>query len=91
MSQRYSDRTALKDAYGKTLTFQEMAKRVDSIATSLIGQNLGNGSIVGVFQTAAADWICSLLAILRIGATYVPMVCSHRSELLQVLEYGNPR
>ena len=33
----------------------------------------GEGSRVLVFEDATADWPCSLLAIMRIGAVYIPL------------------
>lgn len=52
-----------------------MDQRIESIASSLRQMlPMSNGqSIVGVFQMPSADWICSLLAILRIGAVYMPL------------------
>ncbi|KUL85552.1 hypothetical protein ZTR_08028 [Talaromyces verruculosus] len=38
-----------------------------------IDQGVGSGSRVPVFQQAAADWVCSMLAIMRVGAIYVPL------------------
>lgn len=67
------NRLALKDGSGKTLSYTQMAQRVDSIAAEMINKDVTPGSRVAVFQEPTADWICSLLAILRIGAVYVPL------------------
>ncbi|KFG78693.1 putative polyketide synthase [Metarhizium anisopliae] len=53
--------------------YRQMAVRVNSIASALINLELSPKSIIGVFQEAGPDWICSMLAILRVGATYIPL------------------
>lgn len=47
-----------------------MAARVHSIAIALIA---ADASRIAVFQEPKTDWICSLLAIMRIGASYLPL------------------
>ncbi|KAH7032562.1 uncharacterized protein B0I36DRAFT_265553 [Microdochium trichocladiopsis] len=68
-----SDKLAVVDDHGVELTYGQMIKRIESIAEALKSSNVGLGSRVLVFQTAAADWVCSMLAIMRIGAIYVPL------------------
>ncbi|KAJ5579632.1 uncharacterized protein N7459_005617 [Penicillium hispanicum] len=68
----YPDRIALKTEDGVELTYSQLQMRVGSIARELANKNVGPGSRIGVFQTPTADWICSLLAIWRVGATYIP-------------------
>ena len=50
-----------------------MADRMNSVTTALSQTQVGHGSRVGVFQEPGVDWICSLLAILRLDATYIPL------------------
>ncbi|GAW22514.1 hypothetical protein ANO14919_120510 [Xylariales sp. No.14919] len=72
MAQLYGDHAALHD--GRTsLTYQEMISRVYSIANQLAELGVQPGSYVGIFQAPGIDWVCSLLAIIRTGATCVPM------------------
>lgn len=73
VSDKYADRTALKDALGNLPTYRDLSKRVDGIAEHLTALGVGSRSAVGVFQVAGADWIASVLAILRAGAAYVPL------------------
>ncbi|KAI9848698.1 MAG: putative Hybrid PKS-NRPS biosynthetic cluster [Sclerophora amabilis] len=73
MVNQYSNNVALKDGVGKSMTYRRMADRVNSIATALLQAQIGHGSKIGVFQEPGVDWICSLLAILRLDATYVPL------------------
>lgn len=69
----HGNKPALKDGLGNSLTYAQMADRVNTIATALTQAGAGEGSLVAVFQDPSADWICSMLAIFRIGATYIPL------------------
>jgi hybrid polyketide synthase / nonribosomal peptide synthetase ACE1 len=68
-----------------------MSSRVDGIASALISANIQNGERIGVFQEPSNDWICSLLAILRIGAVYVPLdLRSNASRLALIVNDCGP-
>ncbi|KAJ5682101.1 uncharacterized protein N7477_002041 [Penicillium maclennaniae] len=71
ISQAYGDRTALKEENGGEVTYSQLEDRVGSISNELLSKGFSAGARVGVFQSPGADWICSLLAIMRIGATYI--------------------
>lgn len=48
-------------------------KWIHKISSALKNKGVDAGSRVLVFQNASAAWVCSMLAIMRIGATYVPL------------------
>lgn len=73
MVDQYPHNVALKDGVGRSMPYYEMANRVALIATALLQAQIGQGSKVGGFQGPGVDWICSLLAVLRLNATYVPL------------------
>ncbi|KAI9661732.1 MAG: putative Hybrid PKS-NRPS biosynthetic cluster [Bathelium mastoideum] len=64
---------AVKDGLGHYLTYADLSDRVEAIAQALQKQGVNEGSRVLVFQQAASDWPCSLLAIMRVGGVYVPL------------------
>ena len=64
---------AIKDSVGNILTYSQAAARVNAIAAALVAANVMDGHKVAVFQEPTADWICSLLAIFRVGAVYIPL------------------
>ncbi|OJJ99624.1 hypothetical protein ASPACDRAFT_43247 [Aspergillus aculeatus ATCC 16872] len=64
-------RPAIEDA-SLSLTYAEMSVRVHTIAALLLSNGVSSGWKVAVFQHPTADWVCCMLAILRIGAVYVP-------------------
>ncbi|KAJ5311844.1 hypothetical protein N7476_007704 [Penicillium atrosanguineum] len=71
ISQAYGDHIALKEENGVEITYSQLHGRVGSIAYELLSKGFSAGTRVGVFQSPGANWICSLLAIMRTGATYV--------------------
>lgn len=73
MIQKHPDAIAIQDGYGSKLTYRDMGRRIEGIAHKLRAISVAPNCIVGVFQMPSADWVCSLLAILRIGAVYMPL------------------
>lgn len=73
VAQENPDKTALVDGHGSSLTYKAVIERVEAIAEALSKDAVGRTSRVLVFQQATADWICSMLAIMRIGGVYVPL------------------
>ncbi|KAJ5788789.1 hypothetical protein N7457_003779 [Penicillium paradoxum] len=70
---RYPNRVALKNEGGSSLTYAEAQRRINVIANELLNHGFGIGTRVGIFQSPGADWICSLIAILRTGGAYIPL------------------
>jgi hybrid polyketide synthase/nonribosomal peptide synthetase ACE1 len=72
---QHPDFIALKDGNGHAMTYAAMDERIESIASVLREQlsKHGNDQVVGVFQMPSNDYICSMLAINRIGAIYLPL------------------
>ncbi|KAK7738315.1 putative Hybrid PKS-NRPS biosynthetic cluster [Cytospora paraplurivora] len=73
MIRRYPDRVALRDSSGDSLTYAEMAKRVNAIAAALASKDLPTGSIIGAFQHPTVDWACSMLASMRLGLVHLSL------------------
>lgn len=70
---QHPDRIAVKDGNNTTLTYIELFERVQGIASALLKCGVDAGSRVSVFQDPSVDFVCSMLAILRINAVYVPL------------------
>lgn len=71
MTKAYPNRVALTDSKGTVLTYNNMTDRVNSISAALQKESITG--IVGVFQSPTPDFVCTILAILRMGLTYVPL------------------
>jgi hybrid polyketide synthase/nonribosomal peptide synthetase ACE1 len=61
------------DGIGKVLTYSDMTNRIEAIGEALLSAGVVADSPVLVYQQPAADWTCSMLAIMRIRAIYVPL------------------
>ncbi|KFA72014.1 hypothetical protein S40288_07669 [Stachybotrys chartarum IBT 40288] len=74
MARTYPHSTAVISANGTVATYDEVVRsRVDSIVADLQDSGITTGSRIGVLQESTADWISSIIAIMRIGATYLPL------------------
>ncbi|RAK98120.1 putative hybrid PKS/NRPS enzyme EqiS-like protein [Aspergillus ibericus CBS 121593] len=83
---------ALKDGEGSRFTYQDMMAEVNKIATALLEAGVSDGDRVAVFQQPTAATICSLLAILRLGAVYVPLdLRSPMPRLAAILKDCQPK
>ncbi|RHZ63238.1 uncharacterized protein CDV56_108187 [Aspergillus thermomutatus] len=71
MVRRYPSATAVKDG-SAAWTYEQLAHRVARIAASLMDHGAARGAPVAVFCERSADMIGCLLAILKVGAVYVP-------------------
>ncbi|EXL67078.1 hypothetical protein FOPG_16777 [Fusarium oxysporum f. sp. conglutinans race 2 54008] len=91
----YGDKTAIRIA-GKSqkelsLTYQQLWKRVTVISEELLLHHVSPGQHVAVYQEATADFVCSMLAVMMVGATYVPLdVGSHLARLGMILSDCQP-
>ena len=72
-SAAFESKLAIKDATGRSMTYHELWVRSNSIASALIDAGIAEGSVIANFQEPGLDWICSFLAILKIGAIYLPL------------------
>lgn len=73
VSLQYLDDIALRDGYSNVLTYRAMNHAVDQMCEALLRADINPGDKVGVFQKCGVMWVCSLLAIWRSGAVYVPL------------------
>jgi len=60
-------------ARGVTLTYEELAARVDEIAEVLRDTGISPGDLVGIALRRSVDMVASTLAIQSCGAAYVPL------------------
>ncbi|PWY77825.1 hypothetical protein BO83DRAFT_406874 [Aspergillus eucalypticola CBS 122712] len=79
MIQQNGSNLALKDGSGKSLTYNDMGRRIDSIIAALRQAGTPKGSVIGVMQEPSVDSICSMLAVFRVGAVYMPF--DHRISI----------
>ncbi len=64
--------TVIEDG-GHTVSREDLSQKVDAIAEVLLAKGVLPGDRVGVHLDRSADLVASLLAILKIGASFVPL------------------
>ena len=90
---RWPDRSALVfDETAETLTFSELAARVDRFAAALAATGIGPGDRVGIMLPNRVEWPLAWLGLARLGAVMVPVNTSYRTaDAGFVLEHAGVR
>lgn len=57
----------------RTLTYRELADRSSALAQALARQGVRSGDVVGVCYERSPDLVVALLAVMRLGAVYLPL------------------
>src|SRR4051794_20878197 len=63
----------IDDASGESMTYSDLAAKVDAVAAWLQGQGIGKGDVVGLTGPNSAEWGIVYHAILRAGGVVTPM------------------
>ena len=66
---RFGDRPALVDADGSTVSYADLHRRSDEIASGLQRLGLGPGSVVGLTLPSTSAWVLAYVAAAKVGAT----------------------
>ena len=90
---RWPDRAALVfDETGESITFSEVASRVDRIAAALAGIGVHRGDRVAIMLPNRAEWPLAWLGIARTGAVTVPLNPGYRTADAEfVLDHARVR
>ena len=80
------------EAHGRRLSYADLARRVDALAARLAQALPSDGErLVGVCLVRDVDLPAWLLAILKVGAAYLPIdPATPQSRLTQILEDAHP-
>jgi amino acid adenylation domain-containing protein len=80
------DAIAIKEGISsRSITYQQMADRVNEIANALLDEGVSVGTHVAMLVNPVADAICAILAIMRIGAVYIPLDVRNSTERLTAI------
>lgn len=66
-------------------SYQELNERADRVATFLDHLGVGSGRLVGILMDRSWEMIVSLLAVLKVGAAYVPLDPLYPKERLRYM------
>lgn len=69
----------------KRLTYQELNHQANQLAHHLVACGVSTGSIVGIYFLPSVEQIISLLAILKVGAVYLPLDPNYPKERLEFM------
>jgi amino acid adenylation domain-containing protein len=67
------ERIAVEDESGRRVTYADLARQADRVATRLARWGIGRGDRVGLFLPKGIEAVASIHGILRRGASYVPV------------------
>ena len=79
--------------YGKdTLTYQELNTHANQLAHFLIQNGLKQNERVAILLPRSPEFIISVLAVLKAGATFIPIPTNYPSgRILGIMEDGQPK
>jgi len=72
-AQRCSDRVAVVDPDGSSVTYRELNDRADRVAGFLLARGLQPGDRVGLVQPKGLTGVCAIFGILKARGAYVPV------------------
>ncbi|PXX69492.1 amino acid adenylation domain-containing protein [Pseudomonas sp. LAMO17WK12:I10] len=78
------DAIALADAQ-HSLSYRQLAEKSTQLAAYLAGQGVGSGSRVAIFMNRSLDLVLAMLAIARVGATYIPLDPAYPEQRLRYM------
>ncbi|UJS03239.1 non-ribosomal peptide synthetase [Cylindrospermopsis raciborskii] len=80
----YGEKVALIESE-RTLTYQKLNQISNQLASHLIEKGVGAETRVGIFQERSLELVASILAVLKCGATYVPLDPQYPAERLNFI------
>ncbi|MGW2515239.1 amino acid adenylation domain-containing protein, partial [Streptomyces scopuliridis] len=72
-------------ADGATLTYRELNRRADALATRLTAAGAGPDTCVGVLLPRSAELLVALVAVLKTGAAYLPLDAALPAERIALI------
>lgn len=67
------------------LTYKELNERANSLANYLINVGIKSSNVVGVHLEKSINYIVSIISILKIGATFVPLSVLHPKKRIEYI------
>ncbi|KAH7019596.1 beta-ketoacyl synthase domain-containing protein [Ilyonectria destructans] len=92
VAQMFPSNVAVKDTDGNSLTYSDLHRHADTIASELLCQKVEPGSRVAVYQHSSIHWAASVLAIMKVGGVYVPLdVSNPPARLALIVDNSQPK
>ncbi|HTU50732.1 MAG TPA: amino acid adenylation domain-containing protein [Acidobacteriaceae bacterium] len=78
------------DFYGLELTREQLAKQSDGLASWLIRNGAGPGSLVAIYMDRSLEMLVAMLGVMKAGAAYVPLdPMFPPARIVQIVEETN--
>ena len=61
------------DFEAEQLTYRELSRRADALASRLLARGVGPGRLVAIFLDRSPDMVVGMLGVLKAGGAYVPL------------------
>ena len=86
---RVGDKTACMCG-DESITYQELSKRINQLANYLVKNGIQNDDIVAICYPHSIDLIVAIFAVLKVGASYVPVDPNYPVERIEyIIEDSN--
>ncbi len=83
--------TALVDTETE-LTYEELDRRAEHLASYLRGEGISRDEVVGVYMERCADFVVACLGVLKAGGAFLPLELAYPAALLgEVIADSEPR
>ncbi|HEX2568978.1 MAG TPA: condensation domain-containing protein, partial [Polyangia bacterium] len=69
----------------ETVTYRALNSRANRLARYLLSQGVGAEALVGLYMERSVDVIAAILAVLKVGAAYVPIDLNYPAERVRYL------
>jgi len=74
------------------LTYKELNEKANQLAIFLVTNNISNNDVVGLFLDKSLEVVISIIATLKVGATYLPLDIDYpQSRLDYILNNSNAK
>lgn len=74
------------------ISYKTLNESANQLARYLVSQNIVSGDLIGVYFTPSIDLIIAILAILKVGAAYLPLDLTYPEKLLDyIISDANPK
>ena len=85
------DKVAVVEATGRQMTFAELDKASDILASTLLLKGVKPDTCVGIYLDKCLDFTVTYIAVLKSGGAYLPLDISYPDLLLKsILEDSSP-
>ena len=84
VAKKCADSAALRHEGGE-MSYRELSALTDRLTASLLEAGAKPGTRIGVFVERSPELIASLLAVMKTGATYLPLDCEYPEDRLRFM------